>query len=194
MNSKDVPSTVESEPLLPTSWHAKSPQDARSKSRPARGLLASFALIVLAAALAGFIALAIDVATEVAGGHGPSIPFPTDLPPPKDGLRNPAYLVRGRQGAVATEVDVCSTIGVDVLKDNGTATDAAIAAALCGISLFCRGRWSIIKLMKPTGLDSRHGELLLVRDRRRWLPHTPASVFARMFDVEVLQLLVASID
>lgn len=32
---------------------------------------------------------------------------------------------------MATEVDVCSQIGVDVLKDGGNAVDAAVAACLC---------------------------------------------------------------
>lgn len=35
------------------------------------------------------------------------------LPPPKPGLRNPAYLLSGYNGAVASEVDVCSQIGID---------------------------------------------------------------------------------
>jgi gamma-glutamyltranspeptidase/glutathione hydrolase/leukotriene-C4 hydrolase len=50
---------------------------------------------------------------------------------PQPGLRNPSYYVRGRHGAVAAENGVCSSIGIDVLRENGTATDAAIAAALC---------------------------------------------------------------
>ncbi|KDE06740.1 gamma-glutamyltransferase [Microbotryum lychnidis-dioicae p1A1 Lamole] len=71
------------------------------------------------------------------GDEGDSDGGPNDtpdysrLPPAKPGLRNPNYLVSGRNGAVATEVDICSNIGVDVLKENGTATDAAIASAIC---------------------------------------------------------------
>ncbi|SCV69782.1 BQ2448_1176 [Microbotryum intermedium] len=65
-------------------------------------------------------------------GGGPNdTPDYSRLPPAKPGLRNPNYLVSGRNGAVATEVEVCSQIGVDVLKENGTATDAAIASAIC---------------------------------------------------------------
>ncbi|KAI7959681.1 hypothetical protein MJO28_003472 [Puccinia striiformis f. sp. tritici] len=45
--------------------------------------------------------------------------------------RNPAYLVSGKNGVVASEEGRCSRIGIQVLKDNGTATDAAIATALC---------------------------------------------------------------
>ena len=54
------------------------------------------------------------------------------LPPPQPGLRNPSYLVRGTHGAVATETETCSQIGLDILKDGGKATDAAIGSALCG--------------------------------------------------------------
>ncbi|KAG0144777.1 hypothetical protein CROQUDRAFT_134178 [Cronartium quercuum f. sp. fusiforme G11] len=50
---------------------------------------------------------------------------------PKRHERNPSYLVSGKNGAVASEELRCSQIGIDVLKDNGTATDAAIATALC---------------------------------------------------------------
>lgn len=60
------------------------------------------------------------------------VPDYSKLPGPKPGLRNPSYLVRGRHGAVATESEICSKIGLDVLKDGGTATDAAISGALCG--------------------------------------------------------------
>ncbi|OAV94013.1 gamma-glutamyltransferase [Puccinia triticina 1-1 BBBD Race 1] len=45
--------------------------------------------------------------------------------------RNPSYLVSGKNGVVSSEEARCSSIGINVLKDNGTATDAAIATALC---------------------------------------------------------------
>jgi hypothetical protein len=47
------------------------------------------------------------------------------------GPRNPAYLIRADNGAVASEHELCSVIGVDALKDGGSAVDAAISAALC---------------------------------------------------------------
>ena len=88
------------------------------------------------------------------GKHGDKVDDTPDfskLPGPQPGLRNSNYLVSGVHGGVATEVDVCSEIGVEgssrkdsvygapadpaptapVLKDGGTATDAAIASALC---------------------------------------------------------------
>ena len=87
------------------------------------------------------------------GGKGSDTPDYSKLPGAQPGMRNPNYLVSGQHGAVASEVDVCSQIGVEgqqsrrsvsftarntdddsvpaVLKEGGTATDAGIAAALC---------------------------------------------------------------
>jgi len=45
--------------------------------------------------------------------------------------RNPSYLVRARNGAVASENKRCSIIGIDILKDGGNAVDAAIATTFC---------------------------------------------------------------
>jgi gamma-glutamyltranspeptidase/glutathione hydrolase/leukotriene-C4 hydrolase len=45
--------------------------------------------------------------------------------------RNPAYLIKVQNGAVASENKRCSEIGVDVLKDGGNAVDAAVSAVLC---------------------------------------------------------------
>ncbi|KAJ3173926.1 hypothetical protein HDU87_007248 [Geranomyces variabilis] len=43
----------------------------------------------------------------------------------------PGFPPSGQHGAVATEVDVCSNVGVVILKQGGNAVDAAIAATLC---------------------------------------------------------------
>lgn len=95
-------------------------------------------------------------------GKGKSdTPDYSKLPGPQPGLRNPNYMSSGASGGVATEVGICSEIGVKgaraasrltdtpaqsaaaadhpfgihahptVLQEGGTATDAAIAAALC---------------------------------------------------------------
>ncbi|KAF0439347.1 gamma-glutamyltranspeptidase [Gigaspora margarita] len=42
-----------------------------------------------------------------------------------------AYLIIAKHGAVASELINCSHIGVDVLKEGGSAVDAAIATELC---------------------------------------------------------------
>ncbi|KAK1232155.1 hypothetical protein PQX77_004703 [Marasmius sp. AFHP31] len=49
----------------------------------------------------------------------------------QSGTNNPAYLVKSRHGAVATENRLCSDIGVRILKEGGNALDAAIASGLC---------------------------------------------------------------
>ena len=47
-------------------------------------------------------------------------------------LRNPAYEVKAYRGAVATENEACSNIGVSVMKElEGNAVDAAISAVFC---------------------------------------------------------------
>lgn len=45
--------------------------------------------------------------------------------------RNPAYLIKAKSGAVASENIQCSEIGVDIMKDGGNAVDAAVATAFC---------------------------------------------------------------
>ncbi|KAI9622996.1 hypothetical protein KEM48_009611 [Puccinia striiformis f. sp. tritici PST-130] len=45
--------------------------------------------------------------------------------------RKPSYLVSGKNGVVSSSEPRCSKIGIEVLKENGTSTDAAIAAAIC---------------------------------------------------------------
>ncbi|KAJ7218077.1 gamma-glutamyltranspeptidase [Mycena pura] len=54
---------------------------------------------------------------------------------------NPAFLIKARNGAVATENVICSNIGVDILKAGGNAVDAAIAATFCigTVNMFSSG-------------------------------------------------------
>ncbi|TFY78553.1 hypothetical protein EWM64_g5458 [Hericium alpestre] len=44
---------------------------------------------------------------------------------------NPAYLIKAERGAVASENEVCSKIGVDVMKDGGNAVDAVVSTVFC---------------------------------------------------------------
>ena len=46
-------------------------------------------------------------------------------------LRNPAYLIKAKHGAVASENVLCSNIGVEILKEGGNAMDAAVATTFC---------------------------------------------------------------
>ena len=45
--------------------------------------------------------------------------------------RNPAWLVRAKHGAVASENELCSELGVDTLRKGGNAVDAAVSTTLC---------------------------------------------------------------
>jgi hypothetical protein len=55
--------------------------------------------------------------------------------------RNQQILVHAKHGAVATELDTCSNIGVKMLQEGGNAVDAAIAAGICigSINMFSAG-------------------------------------------------------
>lgn len=51
--------------------------------------------------------------------------------PPIIPIRPPSYLIHAQHGAVASENESCSIIGVEMLKQGGSAVDAAIAATVC---------------------------------------------------------------
>ncbi|KAA1471669.1 gamma-glutamyltranspeptidase [Dentipellis sp. KUC8613] len=57
------------------------------------------------------------------------------------GHQNPAYLIEAKHGAVASENEVCSKIGVEVMKEGGNAVDAAVSAVFCVgvVNLFSSG-------------------------------------------------------
>jgi len=46
-------------------------------------------------------------------------------------LRNPAYPIEVEHGAVASESELCSKIGVEILKEGGNAVDATVATTFC---------------------------------------------------------------
>jgi Gamma-glutamyltranspeptidase len=54
---------------------------------------------------------------------------------------NKQILVHAKHGAVATELDICSNLGVDILQEGGNAVDAAIASGICigSINMFAAG-------------------------------------------------------
>lgn len=54
---------------------------------------------------------------------------------------NRKILVHAKHGAVATELDTCSNIGVNILREGGNAVDAAIASGICigSINMFSAG-------------------------------------------------------
>ncbi|GJN92777.1 hypothetical protein Rhopal_005815-T1 [Rhodotorula paludigena] len=109
------------------------------RARRLRALALCLLAFLLVAGIVLSIVLPLTIGRRGGGGGGGSgggdkkkdTPDMTKLPPPKPGARNPAYLLSGWNGAVASEEGRCSQIGVDVLRDNGTAVDAGIATALC---------------------------------------------------------------
>ena len=139
---------------------------ARRARRARQALLACLGLLLVAGIVLAIV-LPLTIGRRGGGGGGSGdgggkkrdTPDMTHLPPPGKGTRNPSYLVTGWNGAVASEEQRCSQIGVDgasrspslslslaraplfleltsilplaVLRENGTAVDAAIATALC---------------------------------------------------------------
>jgi len=63
-----------------------------------------------------------------------------DVQSPSKGA-NRQILVHAKHGAVATELDTCSNIGVNILQEGGNAVDAAIASGICigSINMFSAG-------------------------------------------------------
>jgi gamma-glutamyltranspeptidase / glutathione hydrolase / leukotriene-C4 hydrolase len=80
-------------------------------------------VLIVMALLSALCLLAREAIRFVIGGHAKQY-FGT-LP------RNPAYLVEALHGAVASENERCSIMGVNILKGGGNAVDAAVAAAFC---------------------------------------------------------------
>jgi hypothetical protein len=56
-------------------------------------------------------------------------------------------LVTGKNGVVASDVDVCSQIGVDTMKKGGNAVDAAIGM----LSALVRGKWPVLTICDSDG-------------------------------------------
>jgi gamma-glutamyltranspeptidase / glutathione hydrolase / leukotriene-C4 hydrolase len=84
---------------------------------------------------------------------------------------NPQVLIHASNGAVATELDVCSEIGVKLLKEGGNAVDAAIASGICigSINMFSAG---IGGYLSPGAEANRRGGFMVVRH-----PNSTAKVF-----------------
>ncbi|PCH43856.1 gamma-glutamyltranspeptidase [Wolfiporia cocos MD-104 SS10] len=81
-----------------------------------------FALVALT------LYLAKDTFTRICSGHDR---LGSTRRPAPSGTRNKAYIVEATHGAVASENEICSETGVDILKAGGNAVDAAISTTLC---------------------------------------------------------------
>lgn len=103
-------------------------EDDEDPDAAIRGMWAAFAVIAVLAVLAflsyGRFRLTDpelptfphrNYADELVGDHGP----------------NRVVLVKAKNGAVATENELCSNIGVETLKQGGNAADAAVSSTLC---------------------------------------------------------------
>ena len=139
-------------------------------------VLGSLVLLVIISVLGGIWASR----TERKGDS--SVPDFTKLPGPMPGLRNPNYLSSGENGGVSSEVGICSEIGVQVLREGGTATDAGIATTLCigTTNMFSSGigGGGFLVIRPPSSPSNpRCTEPISIDFREA----APASAYARMF-------------
>jgi gamma-glutamyltranspeptidase/glutathione hydrolase len=60
--------------------------------------------------------------------------------------QTPPVLQDGQRGAVASESDICSRIGIDLLKEGGNAADAMVGTTFCVgvVGMYHSGRISIM--------------------------------------------------
>jgi len=73
---------------------------------------------------------------------------------------NRQLMVHATHGAVATELDTCSNIGVNILQEGGNAVDAAIASGICigSVNMFSAG----------IGGYTRHTIVILIQEADLW--------------------------
>ncbi|GAC72412.1 gamma-glutamyltransferase [Moesziomyces antarcticus T-34] len=119
-----VSAPTERSPLLPHPAPAQS-----AKPRLARNpILVLLAIFAFAVAMSVVLKTLLGEFDDASDGDGD-----TDHPPGTDprGRRHPAVLATGSKAGVATENQLCSQIGLDVLLEHGTAVDAAVASTLC---------------------------------------------------------------
>ncbi|GLB37095.1 putative gamma-glutamyltranspeptidase [Lyophyllum shimeji] len=83
-----------------------------------------------------------------------------------DGHENPAYLIKAKYGAVASENKRCSDIGVQILKEGGNAVDAAIGATFCTgvVNMFSSGLGGggLMTVRLPPPFPGGHSEVYTI--------------------------------
>ncbi|EST05817.1 Gamma-glutamyltranspeptidase [Kalmanozyma brasiliensis GHG001] len=117
---------TETSSLLPSRsphHHAHHAHSRKSKPKSIlHSILVLFAIFVFA--------IAISIVLKNLLGEFDDSPVTSPGTDPR-GRRHPAILATGRKAGVATENEVCSRIGMDILLEKGTAVDAAVASTLC---------------------------------------------------------------
>ncbi|GAC98775.1 hypothetical protein PHSY_006370 [Pseudozyma hubeiensis SY62] len=137
ISAATMPTPTESSPLLPPHRHRSShllPPPSSSKSRSktiCNSILVLLAIFTFAITTSIVLKNLLGEFDDPPSSTDPSLP--TNPPPGSDprGRRHPAVLATGRKAGVATENELCSKIGMDVLLDKGTAADAAVASTFC---------------------------------------------------------------
>lgn len=150
MPTNPISRDIESQPLLTQSPATTPSRLGALKSRSISQASIAFApsnrwwtlttaalVTILVGAIVGGILSSADVSKHHAEEPKPDW---TVLPPPAPGLRNPSYLVSGHHGAVASEVGLCSQVGVEgtlaySLIDISTQLIAELSRTGCHISV-----------------------------------------------------------
>jgi gamma-glutamyltranspeptidase/glutathione hydrolase len=77
-----------------------------------------------AASLSRWLTGLLTVQTVLASPYSSKAPCPSSTP-------SPPVLKDGQLGAVASEAEICSHIGIDLLKAGGNAADAMVGTVAC---------------------------------------------------------------
>ena len=137
-------------------------------------------MLLIAVAALALLACIITACVLLDTVRHPTGPYPAPPTIPAEGVaRNPAYLIKAKNGAVASENIVCSEIGIDVLKEGGNAVDAAIASTFCigVVNLFSCVSFLLVVVLQT--LSQLHIKYLKIWNRRRRIYDSPHSSIIR---------------